>query len=81
VRRSGPRLEVRCAPRPGVAEELEALARAEAECCAFVDWSVTEVDGDPTLVVSAYPSRPEDVASIAALFGVADGDATGDVSG
>lgn len=69
VRRDGHRLEVRYPPGPGVRAELEALVAAEAECCAFVAWAVTEVDGAPVLRVTADADRPDDVAPIAALFG------------
>jgi hypothetical protein len=71
ARRDGPRLEVRYEPGPGVREELEALAAAEAECCSFVGWSVTQ-DGDvPVLQVTADPHTPDAVTPIAALFGAA----------
>ena len=46
-------LEVRYRPGPGIHEELEALAAAEATCCGFVDWTVTEVAGHPTLHITA----------------------------
>lgn len=66
----GNQLEVRYQPRLGVREELEALASAEAQCCSFVAWSVTQ-DGDhPLLRVTADPRTPDDVKSIAGLFGV-----------
>lgn len=70
-RRDGHQLEVHYQPGPGVREELEALAAAEAQCCSFVAWSVTQ-DGDhPILRVTAEPDTPDDVAPIAALFGAA----------
>lgn len=70
ARRTGHELVVRYQPAPGVTEELEALAAAEAECCRFVAWGVTR-DGDhPVLHVTADPRTPDDVAAIAALFGV-----------
>lgn len=68
--RAGHRLEVRYEPGPGVREELQALAEAEATCCSFVAWAVTQ-DGDhPILHVTADPRTPDDVAPIAALFGL-----------
>lgn len=70
ARRAGRRLEVRYQARPGVREELETLAVAETQCCSFVAWQVSDVDGDPVLHVTARPDSPEDVAPIAALFGV-----------
>jgi|HubBroStandDraft_4_1064222.scaffolds.fasta_scaffold1418812_2 hypothetical protein len=42
---------------------------AEAECCAFVAWAVTEQAGHPTLVVSAPPDAPGNIEPIATLFG------------
>jgi hypothetical protein len=69
ARRSGPRLEVRYQPEPGVREELEALVAAERQCCGFVAWEVSEDGGDPVLQVTAAPTAPEDLAPVAALFG------------
>ncbi len=53
ARRAGPLLEVRYQPVPGVREELEELAAAERQCCSFLTWTVTEVDGHPVLRVAA----------------------------
>jgi hypothetical protein len=69
TRRSGHRLEVRYLPGPGVREQLEALAAAERQCCAFVAWEVSQEGDHPVLHVTADPSSPDDVAPIAALFG------------
>jgi hypothetical protein len=71
ARVTGHQLEVRYQPAPGVLEELHSLARAEAECCSFAGWAVTEQAGSPTLVVSAGPDGLERIKPIAALFGVA----------
>ncbi len=68
ARRTEGRLEVRYQPGPGIFDELRALAAAEAECCAFVAWAVTEQAGDPTLVVSAPPDAPSNIEPIAKLF-------------
>ncbi len=68
ARRTEGRLEVRYQPGPGVLDELAALAAAEAECCPFVDWAVTEQAGDPTLVVSAPADQPGNIEPIAAMF-------------
>lgn len=70
------RLVVRYRPGPGVTAELRALAQAEAECCTFAEWEVSEPAGQPTLVVSAPAglsgaAAAERVAPVAALFGVA----------
>ncbi len=70
ARRSGHRLEVRYQPEPGVFDELEALAAAERQCCGFVAWEVSQDGHHPVLHVSAKPSAPDEVAPIAALFGV-----------
>ncbi len=70
ARRVGHQLEVRYQPGPGVREELEALAAAEAKCCSFVTWAVTQESDHPVLYVTADPRTPDDVAPIASLFGV-----------
>ena len=49
ARRVGHQLEVRYQPGPGVREELEALAAAEAKCCSFVTWAVTQEGVHPVL--------------------------------
>ncbi len=58
-------------PGPGVLGELRDLAVAEADCCSFAEWTVTEPAGHPVLVVSAGPGAPERIEPIAALFGAA----------
>lgn len=55
--RAGPRAELRFAP--GHADELRALAAAEAECCPFL---ALDVSGDAVLTISA----PEDAAPVVA---------------
>jgi hypothetical protein len=67
--RDGRILEVRFEPGVDVLDELASLATAEQECCSFVTWTVTENNGRPMLRVLAKPDSPDDVASIAALFG------------
>jgi hypothetical protein len=69
ARRSGHRLEVRYQAEPGVRDELEALAAAERQCCAFVAWDVSHEGHHAVLHVTADPGAPDDVAPIAALFG------------
>jgi hypothetical protein len=69
AQRDGHRLEVHYQPEPGVREELEALAAAERQCCAFVAWDVREERHHIVLHVTANPSVPDQVAPIAALFG------------
>lgn len=49
-------------------EELAALAAAEAQCCAFVDWNVLLDGGQPVLRGTAPMDRPEDIESIARAF-------------
>jgi len=70
AQRVGHELEVRYEPGPGIREELEALAAAEAKCCSFVAWTVTEEADHPVVHVTADPRTPDDVAPIAGLFGV-----------
>jgi hypothetical protein len=48
--------------------ELEALAAAERECCAFVTWSISRQEPYTVLTVAAAPGRPEDLDAIGALF-------------
>jgi hypothetical protein len=69
AQRLGRELEVSYAAASGVREELEALAAAEAECCAFVTWTVAQDGERVVLRVTADPQRPDDVAPIAALVG------------
>jgi hypothetical protein len=70
VRVAGHRLEVRYQPAwAGRLKELQSLAGAEAECCTFAEWAVTEQDGTPTLLVAAGPDASERIEPIAALFG------------
>jgi hypothetical protein len=61
-------LEVRYPGHPGVLDEVRALATAERTCCAFVDWTVTQVGGDVLLTVTSPPGTPEAVEPIAALL-------------
>jgi hypothetical protein len=68
ARRTEGRLEIRYQPGPGVLDELSTLAAAEAECCAFVDWAVTEQAGEPTLVISAPADAPGNIEPIVAMF-------------
>lgn len=67
--RTGRSLEVHFESGPGVHAELVALATAEQECCSFVTWTVSEDDGHPVLRVLANSDSPDNVASIAILFG------------
>jgi hypothetical protein len=67
--RSGHVLVVRYQAAPGIREELEALAAVERECCSFVRWDVIQDHEHVVLRVAADPRTPEDVTSIAALFG------------
>lgn len=69
--RDGRALEVHFERGPGVHAELVSLASAEQECCSFVTWTVTEDDGHCVLHVLADPDSPDDIVSIAALFGAA----------
>ena len=62
-------LEVRYEPKLGVWEELDALVAAERQCCSFVAWEVSQDEDHAVLRVSTDPRAPDDVASIAALFG------------
>ncbi len=61
-------LVVRYQRELGVREELEALAAAERQCCAFVTWTVSEDDDSVVLNVAADPGRPDDIGAIATLF-------------
>jgi hypothetical protein len=51
---------------PGVADELQALAAAERECCAFATWSVRAADGELVLEVSG--DSPEAVIAVQGMF-------------
>jgi hypothetical protein len=52
--------------RPGVADELEALAALERECCAFATWSVRAEDAELTLEISG--DSEEAVAAVRSMF-------------
>jgi hypothetical protein len=52
--------------RPGVADELEALAALERECCAFATWSVRAGDTELTLEISG--DSEEAVAAVQSMF-------------
>jgi hypothetical protein len=51
---------------PGVADELEALAAMERDCCAFATWSVRADGGEITLEVSG--DGDEAVTAIQSMF-------------
>jgi len=68
ARRIGHQLEVRFQSGPGVRKELEALAAAEQQCCAFVTWTVSVDSGHPVLHVEASPDQPDNIEPIASLF-------------
>jgi len=56
-------------PKRGCPVRLAELAAAEQRCCSFVDWSVSSVEGQPVLRVTAPAEAPDAVTPIAALFG------------
>ncbi|HEY2200388.1 MAG TPA: hypothetical protein VGH56_00760, partial [Solirubrobacteraceae bacterium] len=56
--------------------ELAALVEAERACCSFVAWALGHEGIDSVLTVTADPYRPDDVASIAALFSAISPSAT-----
>ncbi len=66
--RNGRVFEIRFQPGPGVREELESLATAEARCCTFVEWTVVIDQGQPSLQVIAPLDRPGDIEAIVAAF-------------
>jgi hypothetical protein len=68
ARRSNNRLDVRWHLDADGAIELDLLAAAERECCSFLSWTVTCAGTESMLTVTADPSRPDDVAAVAALF-------------
>jgi hypothetical protein len=65
----GHELKVRYRAAPGVKKELEELAIAEQSCCGFLEWQVSEDDGQPVLRVLASGESLEGLATVAALFG------------
>lgn len=72
TRRIGRELELRFGQGPGVLDELQALAAAEAMCCPFVTWTVTVEHRQPILRVIASESSPDDIDAIARAFGGRD---------
>jgi hypothetical protein len=69
ARRSGNRVEVRWQLDAHDAAELAALVDAERACCSFLSWAVSREGTRSVLTVTADPTKPDDVAAIAALFG------------
>jgi hypothetical protein len=69
-RREGSVLEIRYPASDGVRSELERLAAAESECCCFVTWAVVSEPPDVVLRIIADPASPDDLNSIAVMFGV-----------
>lgn len=61
-------LEVSFRPGPGIRAELESLAAAERDCCAFVAWSVTDEGREAVLRVTAPPGQPGALAPVLAVF-------------
>jgi hypothetical protein len=51
---------------PGVADELQALAGLERDCCGFATWSVRTSGGQVTLEVSA--DSEEAVTAVQSMF-------------
>jgi len=49
------RVRLRFRAEPGVAEQVEDLARRERECCPFLDLSVEREDGLVTLSIAGGP--------------------------
>jgi len=70
-RRTRRLFEIRFQPGPGVREELEALAAAEARCCTVVDWTVVVDQGQLTLQVTAPEDKPGDIEPIVVAFDAA----------
>ena len=68
AQRTDNRLDVRWHLDADGAIELDLLAAAERECCSFLSWTVTRAGTDSVLTITADPSRPDDVAIIAARF-------------
>jgi hypothetical protein len=68
ARRTDNRLEVQWHLDADGAIELDLLAAAERECCSFLSWTVTRAGTDSVLTITADPGRPDDLATIAALF-------------
>jgi hypothetical protein len=59
-------LTLRFRALPGVAAELEQLAAAERDCCAFARWEITRAGEELTLAVTA---DGEGVAAVREMFG------------
>ncbi len=65
VRRESTQIVVRYRRRPGVLDELEALAAAERQCCSFAEWHVIR---DSEYAELHIRSDPESLAAIEALW-------------
>jgi hypothetical protein len=69
VERAPRELVIRFADAPRIMEELEELAAAERECCAFAEWRVAR---GPRCAELHIRSRPEGLEAIAALLASPD---------
>ncbi|MEA2407196.1 MAG: hypothetical protein QOE69_1315 [Thermoleophilaceae bacterium] len=62
------RAVLRFRPEPGVRERLEAIAAAESECCAFLDFKLEHGDDATVLTISAPDGGGEVVHELVGAF-------------
>jgi hypothetical protein len=62
---------LRFRPDPSIRERVQAIVAAESRCCAFLDFSLTEVEGATVLTIAAPEGAEPALHDLAGLF--ADG--------
>lgn len=65
---AGRRATLRFRPRTRVRERLEAIVAAEADCCGFLDLSLSDAPGAVMLHIAAPPGAEGAVADVVAAF-------------
>jgi hypothetical protein len=66
---------LRFRPEPGIRERVEAIARAEARCCAFLDFDVAETPEAVRLTIVAPAGGEPMMNELASMF-AADAEAS-----
>jgi len=70
VERGERSVTLRFRPNPSVRERVEAIVAAESRCCAFLDFSIGEVEHATLLTIGAPEGAEPALHDLAALFSV-----------
>jgi hypothetical protein len=68
VERGEGSVTLRFRPDPSVRERVEAIVAAESRCCAFLDFSIAEVEGATLLMIAGPEGAEPALHDLAALF-------------